>query len=184
MRVFAINRMILTLMLALFALTGVAEAASKSKIDRRVNEKLSLFREEISGADALLAKANGVLVFPSIKKAGIGIGGEYGQGALRVGGKTVGYYSTTAASIGFQLGAQARTQIIVFLDPQALQKFRASDGWEIGVDASVAVVTLGAGGAVDSTTIDQPIVAFIFDNKGLMYNLSLEGSKISRIHED
>ena len=179
-----LNRIVLVLIASLASLGGVAHAASKSKIDRRVNEKLELFREEVTGADALLAKANGVLVFPSIKKAGIGIGGEYGQGALRVGGRTVGYYSTAAASIGFQLGAQARTQIIVFLDPKALEKFRASDGWEIGVDASVAVITLGAGGAVDSTTIDKPIVAFILDNKGLMYNLSLEGSKISRIHED
>lgn len=178
------NKIMFALIASMAALVGVADAASKSKIDRRANEKLELFREEVSGASSLLAKANGVLVFPSIKKAGIGIGGEYGEGALRVGGRTVGYYSTAAASIGFQLGAQARTQIIVFLDPAALEKFRASDGWEIGVDASVAVVTLGAGGAIDTTTLDQPIVAFIFDNKGLMYNLSLEGSKISRIHED
>jgi lipid-binding SYLF domain-containing protein len=179
-----IGRTILVLTAALFAWTGAAQAASKAKIDRRVDEKLAEFREEIGGADALLAKANGVLVFPSIKKAGIGIGGEYGQGALRIGGRTVGYYSTAAASIGFQLGAQARTQILVFLDQKALEKFRASDGWEIGVDASVAVITLGAGGAIDTTTLDQPIVAFVFDNKGLMYNLSLEGSKISRIKED
>ncbi|MEK7265161.1 MAG: hypothetical protein AAB227_03580, partial [Pseudomonadota bacterium] len=96
-----LNRIVLVLIASVAALTGVAEAASKSKIDRRVNEKLELFREKITGADALLAKANGVLVFPSIKKAGIGIGGEYGQGALRVGGRTAGYYSTAAASIGF-----------------------------------------------------------------------------------
>lgn len=178
------SRIVLALIASTIAFAATAEAASKSKINRRVDEKLALFREEVSGANSVLAKANGVLVFPSIKKAGIGVGGEYGEGALRVGGRTVGYYSTAAASIGFQLGAQARTQIIVFLDPKALEKFRASDGWEIGVDASVAVVTVGAGGAVDTTTLDQPIVAFIFDNKGLMYNLSLEGSKISRIHED
>lgn len=132
----------------------------------------------------MLARAHGVLVFPSVKKAGIGIGGEYGEGALRIGGRTAAYYSTAAASIGFQLGAQARRQIIVFLDEGALQKFRSSQGWEIGVDASVAVVTIGAGGAIDTTQLNQPIVAFIFDNKGLMYNLSLEGSKISRIHND
>ncbi len=178
------GKLFLVLMATLFAWTGAAHAASKAKIDRRVDEKLAEFREEIGGADALLAKANGVLVFPSIKKAGIGIGGEYGQGALRIGGATVGYYSTAAASIGLQLGAQARTQILVFLDQKALEKFRASDGWEIGVDASVAVITLGAGGAIDTTTIDQPIVAFVFDNKGLMYNLSLEGSKISQIKKD
>ena len=178
------NRLLLGLIAATTVFAGTAHAASKAKIDRRVDEKLAQFREDVSGADALLAKANGVLVFPSIKKAGIGIGGEYGQGALRIGGKTVGYYSTAAASIGLQLGAQARAQILVFLDQKALEKFRASDGWEIGADASVAVITLGAGGAVDTTSIEQPIVAFVFDNKGLMYNLSLEGSKISEIKKD
>ncbi len=163
---------------------GAAEAASKAKIDKRVDKALSEFRDQIGGADAVLAKSVGVLVFPSVKKAGIGIGGEYGQGALRVGGSNVAYYSTAAASIGLQLGAQERRQIICFLDAGALEKFRASSGWEIGVDAHVTVVTLDAGGAIDTTTLDQPIVAFIFDGKGLMYNLTLEGSKISRIHDD
>ncbi len=167
-----------------FAASGAAQAAKPEKIDRRVNEALSEFREDIGGADEVLARAKGVLVFPLIRKGGIGIGGEYGQGALRIGGETVAYYSTAAASIGLQFGGQSRRQIIVFLDQGALDKFRSSDGWEIGVDASVAVVTLGAGGAIDTTQLNQPIVAFVFDNKGLMYNLSLEGSKISRIHDD
>ncbi len=164
--------------------SGAAFAAKPEKIDRRVNEALADFREDIGGADAVLAKAKGVLVFPLIRKAGFGVGGEYGQGALRIGGNTVAYYSTAAASIGLQIGGQSRRQIIVFLDQGALDKFRASDGWEIGVDASVAVITLGAGGAIDTTQLNQPIVAFVFDNKGLMYNLSLEGSKISQIHDD
>lgn len=184
MQFMPINRIVLVLIAALAAFGGAAEAASKAKIDRRVDKAITEFRDDIGGADAVLARAVGVLVFPSVKKAGIGIGGEYGEGALRIGGKSVAYYNTAAASIGFQLGAQARRQIIVFLDQKALDKFRSSEGWEIGVDASVAVVTLGAGGAIDTTTLDQPIVAFIFDNKGLMYNLSLEGSKISRIHDD
>ncbi|PQA87775.1 hypothetical protein CW354_05300 [Marinicaulis flavus] len=175
---------VFAILAVLMVATGAAHAASKEKIDRRTDKALAEFREDIGGADDVLARAAGVLVFPSIKKAGIGIGGEYGQGALRVGGQTVGYYSTASASIGFQLGAQARRQIIVFLDPKALEKFRYSNGWEIGVDASVTVVTVGAGGAIDATQLNQPIVAFVFDSKGLMYNLSLEGSKISRIHDD
>lgn len=179
-----LSRFLLALAAALFAFSGAAHAASKEKIDRRVDKALAEFRDKIGGADAVLAKASGVLVFPSIKKAGIGVGGEYGEGALRIGGKTVAYYSSGAASIGFQLGAQARRQIIVFLDPKALEKFRASQGWEIGVDASVTVVTLGAGAQIDTKELNQPIVAFIFDGKGLMYNLALEGSKITRIHDD
>lgn len=184
MRALFINRFIVVAAVALFAFSGAAEAAKPAKIDRKVDNALAEFRDTISGADTVLAKSAGVLVFPSVKKAGIGIGGEYGQGALRVGGKTVAYYSTAAASIGLQLGAQARRQIICFLDPAALEKFRSSEGWEIGVDASVAVITLDAGGAIDTTTLTQPIVAFVFDGKGLMYNLTLEGSKISRIHDD
>ena len=184
MRLNTLHRTILSFFAILLLAPSAAYAGSKEKIDRRTDKALAEFREDISGADDVLAKAVGVLVFPSVKKAGIGIGGEYGEGALRVGGKTASYYSTASASIGFQLGAQARRQIIVFLDPTALKKFRASNGWEIGVDASVTVVTLGAGGAIDATQINQPIVAFVFDSKGLMYNLSLEGSKISRIHND
>ncbi|MCB2097622.1 MAG: hypothetical protein KDE05_08325 [Parvularculaceae bacterium] len=177
------NRIVLAVFAALLAVTGAADAASKSKIDRRADKALAEFRDTIGGADSVLAKSAGVLIFPSVKKAGIGIGGEYGEGALRIGGKTVAYYNTAAASIGFQLGAQARRQIICFLDPKALEKFRASEGWEIGVDASVAVITLDAGGAIDTTTLEQPVVAFVFDGTGLMYNLTLEGSKISRIHK-
>jgi len=168
----------------MLAMAGAAQAGSKAKIDRKVDKALAEFREDINGADAVLAKAKGVLVFPSIKKGGFGIGGEYGEGALRVGGNSVAYYNNAAASIGFQIGVQARRQILVFLDQTALDKFRSSQGWEIGVDASVTVVTLGAGGSIDSKQLNQPIVAFVFDSKGLMYNLSLEGTKISRIHKN
>ena len=184
MKSLSFPKTILMLIAALATVSGVAQAASKEKIDKRVDKALAEFRSEISGADGALSKAVGVLVFPRITKGGLGLGGEYGEGALRVGGKSVAYYSNAAASAGLQLGIQRRRQILVFLDQGALDKFRASDGWEIGVDASVAVVTLGAGGAIDSTQLNQPVVAFIFDNKGLMYNLSLEGSKISQIHND
>ena len=181
MTVTTLSRGLLMVLAALVMFAGTANAASKETIDRRVGKSLEKFRTDIRGGQDLLNRAEGVLVFPSVKKAGIGIGGEYGEGALLIRGQTVDYYSTAAASIGFQLGAQARTQILVFLDKSALDKFRASDGWEIGADASVAVVTVGAGGAIDTTSLNQPIVAFVFNNKGLMYNLSLEGSKVSKI---
>jgi lipid-binding SYLF domain-containing protein len=122
-----------------------------------------------------------VLVFPSVFKAGIGIGGEYGEGALRIRGKTVDYYSTAAASIGFQLGAQSKTVIIVFMTNKALKEFRDSSGWEAGVDGSVALVEFGAGGSIDSTNIKDPIVGFVLDNKGLMFNATLEGSKFTKL---
>jgi len=122
-----------------------------------------------------------VLVFPSVIKAGIGIGGEYGEGALRIGGKTVEYYSTAAASIGFQLGAQSKSAVVLFLTSKALTDFRSSDGWKAGVDGSVAVVKWGVGEDINTVDIKDPIVGFIFSNKGLMYNLTLEGSKFTRI---
>ena len=170
-------------LLALLLLTvqGEATAASAKEIDIKVNATLKRFKQEVGGGEAFLAAAKGVLVFPEVIKAGFGIGGEYGEGALRIGGNSAAYYSTAAASIGFQLGAQQKSVILVFLEGAALEKFRASDGWEVGVDGSVALVELGAGGTIDSTVAKQPIVAFVFGQKGLMYNLTLEGSKFTKL---
>jgi lipid-binding SYLF domain-containing protein len=158
-----------------------AEAASATEINIKVDSALERFRKDVSGGGEFLKKAQGVLVFPSVIKAGIGIGGEYGEGALRIGGRSVEYYSTAAASIGFQLGAQSKTVILVFLEKDALTKFRKSDGWKVGVDGSVAFVKWGEGGDINTIDIQDPIVGFVFNNKGLMYNLTLEGSKFTKI---
>jgi lipid-binding SYLF domain-containing protein len=156
-------------------------AASAEEIDAKVNSALQLFYEKVGSAKELSAKAKGILVFPDVIKAGFGIGGEYGEGALRIDGKTIEYYSTAAASIGLQLGAQSKTVILMFLDSKALEDFRNSDGWEAGVDGSIAVLEWGAGESIDTTNIKDPIVGFVFGNKGLMYNLTLEGTKMSKI---
>ncbi len=156
-------------------------AASAKEINIRVDEALEQFGKEVSGGKEFLKNAKGVLVFPKVIKAGFGIGGEYGEGAMRIGGKTVDYYSTAAASIGFQLGAQSKKVILVFMQDNALKQFRESSGWEAGVDGSVALVELGTGGSLDTTNIKDPIVGFVFGNKGLMYNLTLEGSKFTKI---
>ena len=150
-------------------------------IDVAVDVTLEQFKKDIKGGDEFLKSAKGVLVFPSVFKAGVGVGGEYGEGALRIGGKTVDYYSTAAASIGFQLGMQTKRIIIVFMQDGALKKFRESKGWEAGVDGSIALVELGAGGTIDTTNIKDPILGFVFGNKGLMFNLTLEGSKYTKI---
>jgi len=170
----------LTALLVLTLAAVPAHAASGAEIDREVDQALTDFRK-IDGANAFLGIAKGVLVFPKVYKAGIGIGGEYGEGALRVGGKTVDYYSTAAASIGFQLGAQAKSIVVIFIQESALNKFRASEGWKVGVDGSVALVDIGVGKAVDTTNIKDPVVGFIFGQKGLMYNLTLEGSKFTKL---
>jgi lipid-binding SYLF domain-containing protein len=174
---------ILLSLLAILALSLPAQAASKAVLDVKIDETIQKFYELTSAGEQLAKKADGMLVFPSVKKAGVGIGGEYGEGALIVDGEKVQYYSTAAASIGLQLGVQARSQIILFMDEAVLEKFRKSKGWEIGVDGSVAIATLGAGGAIDTKNLNQPVIGFIFGNKGLMYNLSLEGSKLTRIEK-
>lgn len=174
---------IITLM-ALYAVTfnsSESYAATAREINVSVDVTLKNFYKNVKGAKEYLKSAKGVLVFPSVYKAGFGIGGEYGEGALRIHGKTIEYYSTVAGSFGFQLGAQKKTLILVFTKKKALRSFRESNGWKVGVDGSVALVTVGIGGSIDSTNIKDPIVAFSFDQKGLMYNLTLEGSKFSKI---
>ena len=177
------NRLIRPLLAATLFLFAAAPAvaASKEEIDAGVKEALAELYKQSSAASELGAKAVGILVFPKVVKGGVGIGGEYGEGALLVGGKTNGYYSTAAGSIGFQLGLQQKSQVILFMNQKELDKFQKSDGWKAGVDGSVALATLGAGGQIDTETSKKPIIGFIFSNKGLMYNLTFEGSKLTKI---
>jgi lipid-binding SYLF domain-containing protein len=169
-----------TMVLAMF-LTTAAVAASAGKIDQAANEALQDFREHVEGGQVFLDQAAGYLIFPKVYKVGIAVGGETGEGALRVGGSTVAYYRTTSGSIGFQLGAQAKSIVIAFMTTDALQKFRASEGWKVGVDGSVALIDIGAGKTIDSQNVKDPVVGFIFGSKGLMYNLTLEGTKFTKL---
>lgn len=162
---------------------AVTMAASATEINIGVAETLKKFRAEVAGGSEFLSRAKGVLVFPKVLKAGFGIGGEYGEGALLVGGQTVDYYSTAAASIGLQLGAQSKSLVVVFLESDSLKYFRNSKGWKAGVDGSVAVVEWGAGEDINTVDIEDPIVGFVFSNKGLMFNLTLEGSKFTRLQK-
>lgn len=159
----------------------LASADTAAEIDSAANEALEAFDDEVDGGRAFLEKASGYLVFPREIKVGIGIGGETGEGALRVGGQTTGYYRTVAGSIGFQLGAQAKSIVIAFMTQESLEKFRASDGWKVGVDGSVALIDIGAGKAIDTANVKDPVVGFVFGSKGLMYNLTLEGTKITKV---
>jgi lipid-binding SYLF domain-containing protein len=158
-----------------------ALAASAEKIDREANKALQVFKEQIDGSEVFLNQAAGYLVFPRVIKVGIGVGAETGEGALRVGGQTVAYYRTTSGSIGMQLGAQAKSIVIAFMTRKALDDFRNSQGWKVGVDGSVALIDIGAGKTIDSQNITDPVVGFIFGSKGLMYNLTLEGTKFSKL---
>ncbi len=179
----ALCRALAVLFFSLLSLIFLSEAVAGSarSIDYDVNEALENFDKEVRGSKEFLKKAKGVLVFPTVVKAGFGIGGEYGEGALRINGKSQEYYNTIAASFGFQIGAQAKTIILAFMEKNALDKFRHSDGWKVGVDGSVALITLGMGDSLDTINAKDPIVAFVFGQKGLMYNLTLEGSKFNKL---
>ena len=168
--------------LCLFAAPPQSQAGSAYDIDAGVDATLDRFFRHVRGARELADKSVGILVFPSVVKAGFGFGGEYGEGALRIRGRTVDYFNTLSASVGFQLGVQERSVIIMFMTPEALDQFRRTAGWKIGADASVAVITVGIGGSIDTNKITSPVIGFILDPKGLMYNLTLEGTKISRIN--
>ena len=167
--------------LSLMVATPLSFAKSGREIDASVDTALERFHREVPGAEALLKQAKGVLIMPKVIKGGIGIGGEYGEGALRIHGKTVDYYNTIGGSVGFQLGAQVKSIFLLFLEDQVLKDFRASDGWKAGVDGSVALIAVGADGTVDTTQTNQPIAAFVLGQKGLMYNLTIEGSKFNKI---
>lgn len=156
-------------------------AAHRRHIDASVDETLARLYSTVHGSRELVDKARGVLVFPSVIAAGFWIGGQFGEGALRIHGATAGYYSTTSASIGLQIGAQSKAIIFLFMTEQALADFRNSQGWSAGGDASVAVLQMGANGNVDTSTATAPILAFVLTNAGLMANLSLEGTKVSRL---
>ena len=171
-------------LLGILLFANVSYAKSAKEIEASVDTALERFQREVFAGKEMLNKAKGVLVFPKVIKGGIGIGGEYGVGALRIKGKTVEYYNTISGSFGFQLGAQVKSIYMFFMEEQALKNFQSSEGWKAGVDGSVALVAIGADGSLDTTKTNQPILAFVLGQKGLMYNLTLEGSKFNKIKPD
>ena len=171
------GRIASTIVIATLVVLGSIGSSSAASIR---GTPVVLYRH-VPGSHELVARSAGVPVFPTVVKAGFGVGGEYGEGELLIGGRPAGRYNTIAGSIGFQFGAQARSVVIIFMTPDALDDFRRVDGWKVGVDGSVAIITVGAGGSIDTDKITSPVVGFILDPQGLMYNLTLEGSKISRM---
>jgi lipid-binding SYLF domain-containing protein len=157
-------------------------AARRQTIDAGVDQALSQLQREIPTSQGLIASAKGVLVFPSVLTGGFIVGASHGQGALRKAGKTAGYFSTTALSVGLLAGAQSKAVFILFMTEDALARFEASQGWTAGVDGSVALITVGAAAQVTTQTGQQPIVGFVLTNAGLMANLSLDGTRIARLN--
>ena len=155
--------------------------ARRTSIDASVDSALSKLYVQAPGSREMTRKAKGVLVFPSVVSAGLGVGGSYGQGALRVSGKTDGYYSTTAASVGLLAGADSKAVYVLFMTQESLDKFRASKGWTAGADASVTMLNIGASAAIDTQTAQRPVIGYALSNAGLMANLSLDGTKVNKL---
>lgn len=163
------------------AVASSARAETAAKIDAGVEAARDQCAAQIQGCNAAAEKAQGLLVFPEVTKAAIGVGGSYGEGALIVGDKTAGYYSTASASVGLQLGAEKYAQIIMFMTAEALDKFRNSSGWEAGANAQVTMIDEGKAANISSVVADNPVIAFVFGQKGLMGDLSVQGSKITKL---
>jgi len=168
--------------LVLFSFSVAASyAGSAREIDTSADVALERFYEQVKGAKVFAKNAKGMLILPGVVKAGLGVAGEYGEGALRVGGKTVDYYNIVGASFGLTIGAQKKDILIAFMTDEALKQFRGSGGWEAGVDGNVALYDIGAGTRLDTTTMKDPIVGFVFDAKGFMADASLKGSKFTKL---
>jgi lipid-binding SYLF domain-containing protein len=156
-------------------------AATAKEIDASVNASLDRFVKDVKGVQQFLNAAKGVLIIPKVIQGAVVVGAEYGEGALRIGGKTVGYYDITAGSFGAQIGGQEKDILLVFMNNAALKKFRASKNWQAGVDAEVTLVNIGADESLDTTKFKQPVVGFVFGQKGLMAGATIEGSKITKL---
>ncbi len=161
--------------------SAAALGASRQEIEIKVEATLERFAEEVTGGARLLQGAEGALVFPSVKKGALIVGGAYGEGALVEDGAFTGYYSIASASVGLLFGGQSSARVLLFLTEEALQDFKTSDGWEVGVDADVVLVEMGAGAEITTKTAKEPVLAFVFGQKGLLAGIDLGGSKISPI---
>ena len=162
-------------------LSGSLTAGTAEEIDASVDAAIERCYKQIKGAREYIKASKGMLVLPNVIKGAFIIGGEYGEGALRIDGKTVDYYNTISGSIGFQIGGEAKDIILLFMTDEVLREFRASKGWEAGVDGNVALFTIGAGERADTTTAKDPIVGFVFDAKGLMADISFKGAKFNKL---
>ncbi len=167
---------ILSAMLAV----GIARAGSAGEIEANADAALSEFRRTVKGAEEYLAAAQGVLVIPEVKKVGLVVGGQWGEGVLRMRGRTVDYYRLAAASVGFQAGVQQANYLFIFLTEEALKSFRSGPGWDAGIDAGVTLIDESIGTSVDTLKAKSSVVAFIFGKEGLMGGYSLKGQKLTR----
>ncbi len=170
--------------LAFLLVSPAARAATASEIDQKATAALSTLLQGTPGAKSLADKAKAILIFPEILKGGFVVGGQVGDGVLRKGGKSAGYYRSLAASYGLQAGIQKFGYVLMFLDDDSLSFLDKSAGWELGTGPSIVVVDKGMGKNLSTTTLQKGVYAFIFEQKGLMAGIGLQGTKITKITPD
>ena len=173
--------MVFTAFLFSTIFAGQSYGKTAKEIDASADAVMDRFYKQVKDAKEVVKRSKGLLILPSVKKGALIVGGEYGKGAMRIGNKTVDYYRMISASVGFQIGGQAKDVIIAFMSSDALKNFRNSKGWEAGVDGNVALITVGAGESATTTIGDKPIVGFVFDVKGLIADMSLKGAKFTKL---
>lgn len=166
-----------------FFFPQAGEAVTAREIEVSVDVALERFFDQVKGAKKFTDNSAGILILPNVKKAAFIVGGEYGEGALQILGKTVDYYNMVSGSVGLQIGAAAKDIVIVFMTQEALKGFQTSDGWQVGVDGNIAFVEVGAGQQLDTTTLKSPIVGFVFDAKGIIADISLKGAKLTKLNK-
>ena len=176
--------LILTILNFSMSFSNFTFAKNTIEIDAAIESALTRFTDEITGSQAFLDGARGTLVIPRMIKAGVILGMEYGEGALIVDGIKVQYYRAFSTSLGIQLGVGAKDLVILFFDDDAMDDFLYSSGWQAGVDGTVALWNMGAGGSIDTTESQDPIVGFVFGHKGIIAGLSMEGTKFTKIWPD
>jgi lipid-binding SYLF domain-containing protein len=157
-------------------------AARRKSIDTTVDAALGELYRQVPGSRDLVNRAQGVLVFPSVLEAGFIVGASRGDGALRVGGKTVSYHATTSGSFGLQAGAQSTAMFLLFMTKDALANFQNSRGWTVGADASVTLLTVGASAQMTTATAQQPVIGYVLSNRGLMAGVSIDGARVTNLN--
>jgi len=178
------NPMIIFILLTLLLTQYTLANPHVIKLDKDVDAAIKKFEKEVTGGAKFLSKVKGYLVFPTVIKAGFIIGGEYGEGSLRVHGETKYHYSLTSASVGYQIGAQEHSVLIAFLSEASLQNFIASNGWEAGVDGSIAVNDWGKGVDISSISYEKPIIIFMYGSEGLMAGATIKSTKFKKIIQE
>ena len=156
-------------------------AESAAGLEQDADAALASLYQRTPSAKVLGEKAKAILIFPNIVKAGFIVGGQYGQGVLQKGGKTAGYFNSVAASYGLQAGVQGFGYALFLMTDEAVRYLDKTDGWELGVGPSIVIVDEGVAKSLTTTTLKKDVYAFIFDQKGLMAGIGVQGSKISRV---